>query len=120
MPRPLFAALPDLARSGNQIVCATHSPILTALPGAQILELSDEGIVSRDWEELELTASWRHFLETPDMNLRYLFERRPREALAADRQAEELPASTQVMLGTEFAHRHFSWANARTGGPDIQ
>jgi predicted ATPase len=68
----LIAVLSDLARSGSQIICATHSPILTALPGAQILELSDEGIVSRDWNELELTASWRHFLEAPEAYLRHL------------------------------------------------
>jgi predicted ATPase len=68
----LIAVLSDLALSGSQIICATHSPILTALPGAQILELSDEGIVNRDWKELELTANWRHFLETPDTYLRHL------------------------------------------------
>jgi predicted ATPase len=68
----LIAVLADLARSGSQVICATHSPILTALPGAKILELSDAGIVSRDWEDLELTANWRHFLEMPDSYLRHL------------------------------------------------
>jgi predicted ATPase len=68
----LIAVLADLARSGSQVVCATHSPLLTALPGAQILELSDKGVVNRDWEELELTANWRQFLETPDTYLRHL------------------------------------------------
>jgi predicted ATPase len=68
----LIAALSDLARSGSQIICATHSPMLTALPGAQILELSDEGIISREWQELELTSNWRHFLERPDTYLRHL------------------------------------------------
>jgi predicted ATPase len=67
----LIATLAELVRSGSQIICATHSPLLTALPGAQILELSEEGIVSRDWEELELTANWRHFLETPDTFLHH-------------------------------------------------
>jgi predicted ATPase len=47
--------------------------LLTALPGAQILELSVEGIIGRDWAELELTANWRHFLETPEAYLRHLF-----------------------------------------------
>jgi predicted ATPase len=70
----LIAVLADLARSGSQVICATHSPILTALPGAQILELSEEGIVCRNWEELELTANCRHFLETPDIFLRHLFD----------------------------------------------
>lgn len=53
----LIAVVADLAQSGSQVIRATHSPILTALPGTQILEWSDEGIVSRDWEELELTDS---------------------------------------------------------------
>jgi predicted ATPase len=70
----LLAVLGDLARSGSQIICATHSPLLTALPGAHILELSDRGIASRNWEELELTASWRHFLDTPDAYLRHLLD----------------------------------------------
>src|SRR5580658_10394424 len=70
----LLAVLADLARSGSQVICATHSPLLTALPGAHILELSDRGIASRNWEELELTANWRHFLDTPDVYLRHLLE----------------------------------------------
>jgi predicted ATPase len=68
----LLAVLADLARSGSQIICATHSPLLTALPGAHILELSDEGIDSRHWEELEVTTNWRHFLDAPDTYLRHL------------------------------------------------
>jgi predicted ATPase len=68
----LLAVLADLARSGSQIICATHSPLLTALPGADILELSDGGISRRNWEELELTMNWRHFLDTPDAYLRHL------------------------------------------------
>jgi predicted ATPase len=46
----LIAALADLAQSGSQIIRATQSPMLTALPAAQILELPDDGIISRDWE----------------------------------------------------------------------
>jgi predicted ATPase len=76
----LIAVLSDPARSGSQIICATHSPMLTALPGAQILELSYDGIVSRDWEELELTANWRHFLETPDTYLRHLLNDEERDS----------------------------------------
>jgi predicted ATPase len=68
----LLGVLADLGQSGSQIICATHSPLLTALPGAQILELSDEGIARRSWEELELTTNWRHFLDAPDTYLRYL------------------------------------------------
>jgi predicted ATPase len=68
----LMAALADLAQSGSQIICATHSPLITALPGSQILELTDTGITSRDWAELELTENWRSFLQTPELWLRHL------------------------------------------------
>jgi predicted ATPase len=70
----LIAVLTDLARSGSQIICATHSPLLTAMSGAQIMQLSDEGITIRNWEELELTVNWRHFLETPEAYLRHLID----------------------------------------------
>ena len=32
----LVGLLDELARAGGQVVCATHSPLLTALPGAAI------------------------------------------------------------------------------------
>jgi predicted ATPase len=35
----LAAMLHDLAASGSQLVVATHSPILAAIPGARLLEL---------------------------------------------------------------------------------
>ena len=40
----LVATLHDLAASGAQVLCATHSPLLAALPGAQILEIGPWGI----------------------------------------------------------------------------
>ncbi len=40
----LLALFHDLARDGSQVLCATHSPLLTALPGATILELGEYGI----------------------------------------------------------------------------
>jgi predicted ATPase len=36
---PLLAALKDLAADGAQVVIATHSPLLAALPGAHMLEV---------------------------------------------------------------------------------
>ena len=68
----LIAVLDELARGGSQVICATHSPLLTSLPGAQILELSDEGISPRRWRDLDLTKSWTRFLEEPDSYLKYL------------------------------------------------
>lgn len=68
----LMSVLDQLARQGSQIICATHSPLLTALPGAQIMELSEGGIAPRTWRELDLTANWQRFIEEPDVYLRHL------------------------------------------------
>jgi predicted ATPase len=51
---------------------STHSPLLAALPGAQILELGDWGYRRREWEGLELVADWQRFLAAPQRYLRHL------------------------------------------------
>jgi predicted ATPase len=56
----------DLLRSKDaQVVVATHSPLLTALPGATILELGAHGIRRTTWDELEVVTHWRSFLSRP-------------------------------------------------------
>ncbi len=44
---------------------ATHSPLLAAAPGATVLELTEDGIMATDWDELELVRDWREFLTAP-------------------------------------------------------
>ncbi len=62
----LLYRLVDLAGTGGgQVIYSTHSPLVAALPGAQILELSDDGIRERAWEELEMVSLWRAFLGNP-------------------------------------------------------
>lgn len=68
----LVALLHDLAREHSQVVVATHSPIIAAVPGAHILELGEWGIRPSRWADLELVASWRGFLEDPGLYLRHL------------------------------------------------
>jgi predicted ATPase len=68
----LMSVLDELADAGSQVICATHSPLLTALPGAQILELTQSGIAPRTWRELELTTNWIQFLDAPNAFLRHL------------------------------------------------
>ncbi len=41
-----------VAGEGGQIICATHSPILTGLPGAEIVELGDHGARVNEWAKL--------------------------------------------------------------------
>jgi predicted ATPase len=68
----LVALLHDLAHEGSQVVVATHSPIVAAVPGAHVLELGDWGIREARWGDLEIVHSWRDFLNDPTQHLRYL------------------------------------------------
>jgi predicted ATPase len=68
----LLALMDDLRERGSQVICATHSPVLAALPGAQILELSHRGIETVQWQALELVDHWRRFLNHPDSYLRHI------------------------------------------------
>jgi predicted ATPase len=72
----LVALLHDLA-AGGQVIVATHSPVVAAIPGARILELGDWGIRPSSWDQLELVASWRQFLTRPQSFLRHLVDQSP-------------------------------------------
>ncbi len=57
--------LAQLRTDGVQVLMATHSPVLSATPGAQIIELDDEGFQPRRWDELMVVALYRRFLADP-------------------------------------------------------
>lgn len=68
----LLTVMDGIRAAGGQAIGSTHSPVLTSLPGAGILELSSAGIRPRRWAELDLVENWRAFLSTPDAFLREL------------------------------------------------
>jgi predicted ATPase len=68
----LMGTLADVVDSGGQVICATHSPVLTALPGASVLQLGERGIERTSWAELDLVQHWRAFLDEPGRYLRHL------------------------------------------------
>jgi len=70
----LVRVLHDAVRTGSQVICATHSPLLTAIPGARILELTDDGMHEREWEELEIVMHWRRYLQDPHAYLRHVLD----------------------------------------------
>jgi predicted ATPase len=53
----LAATLHDLAASESQLVVATHSPVLAAVPGARLLGLGAWGIRPASWEDLDLVIA---------------------------------------------------------------
>jgi predicted ATPase len=70
----LAGVLYDLAAAGSQVVVATHSPVVAAVPGASLLELGPWGIRPATWEDLGLVVAWRQFMRDPQPFFRHLFE----------------------------------------------
>ena len=68
----LLALLLDAANNGSQIIAATHSPILMALPGATILDFDQHPPTPIDWEDVEHVSITKAFLGNPDAFLRHL------------------------------------------------
>ena len=71
----LLAMLADMVARGGQFVVATHSPILLAYPGAQIVtfdRVPPAEVSYADLEGVQLTAS---FLADPERYLRHLVAR---------------------------------------------
>lgn len=68
----LVALMHELGRSGAQVVCATHSPILASTPGADIVEVGEHGLRRTKWADLQLVDHWRRYLGNPAAYLRHL------------------------------------------------
>lgn len=70
----LMRMLAEAVAAGSQFVIATHSPILMALPGAQILLAGEGGLQPAAWDELEHVRVTRAFLNAPGAVLGRVFE----------------------------------------------
>jgi predicted ATPase len=70
----LIGALGRLVEDGSQVLCATHSPVLAAMPGATILEVGDWGLRRTTWQELELVEHWKAYLDAPGRYLRHVLD----------------------------------------------
>jgi predicted ATPase len=68
----LLQIMVDMRAAGSQILLATHSPVLAAVPGARILHLDDAGISEVAYDDAEVVTAWRSFLDAPDRYLRHL------------------------------------------------
>jgi predicted ATPase len=68
----LLALLKDRVQHDCQFVIATHSPLLLALPGAEILLLEGDRIQPTAYDELEHVRLTRAFLANPERFLRHL------------------------------------------------
>ncbi|AIY17676.1 AAA family ATPase [Pimelobacter simplex] len=70
----LISVLDRVVGEGGQVLCATHSPVLAAMPGATILEVGDAGLHRTTWAELDLVQHWRRYLDDPQRYLRHVLD----------------------------------------------
>ncbi len=68
----LLSEIHRLAQNNSQFIIATHSPILMAYPGAQILQFSEAGIEEVAYEQTEHYAITKAFLNAPEKYVHYL------------------------------------------------
>ncbi len=70
----LMTEIHRLVEMDSQFIIATHSPILMAFPGAEILELSAEGVQKVSYQETEHYQITKQFLDDPQRMLHYLLK----------------------------------------------
>jgi predicted ATPase len=74
----LSGLLADIAADPrSQVLLATHSPILSAIPGATIYEVGPWGLRRSRWADLPLVRHWQLFLREPDTYLDHINPSRP-------------------------------------------
>ena len=70
----LMALVHELVEKESQFIIATHSPILMAYPGAQVIQLTEDSIETVPYKETEHYVLTKQFLNNPERMLKYLLE----------------------------------------------
>ena len=70
----LLYLIDEQIKQGSQFIIASHSPILTAHPEAEIFHIQAEGIEKIAYEEVENVAFMQHFMADPQRFMYYTFE----------------------------------------------
>ena len=68
----LLRRMHDLAEEGSQLIVATHSPILVALPNSLIYALDEDGVHRVNYDDVPNVQLYRSFLEDPERYLHHL------------------------------------------------
>ncbi len=67
-----LSAQKETINLNGQFIIATHSPILMAFPGAELLSFDHTPIKNVNWDSLEHVRLTRDFLNNPKNYLRHL------------------------------------------------
>ena len=68
----LICEIDRLLKADSQFIIATHSPLLMAFPGAQVLYITEKGIEPVSFKETEHYKLTLRFLEDPERMMGYL------------------------------------------------
>ena len=69
----LMCHIHELEKKNSQFIISTHSPILMAYPGAEVLYLTQDGIKSVSYQQTEHYRITKQFLNAPEQMCKYLF-----------------------------------------------
>lgn len=70
----LMYRMMELVDDESQFVVSTHSPMLLAFPGADVIQIDAQGFSHVDYRETDHYQIARRFLEDPERMLGYMFE----------------------------------------------
>lgn len=62
----LLIRINELVNLNSQFIIATHSPILLAIPNAEILEITEKGILPKEYFETEHFKTMKNFFENTE------------------------------------------------------
>lgn len=68
----LMVLMNELVENHSQFIIATHSPMLMAFPGAQVVELTEDGIRTVPYRQTEHYQLTKRFLDNPEKMLEML------------------------------------------------
>lgn len=70
----LMCYMQELVNKDSQFIISTHSPILMTFPGAEVLEITEDGIESVDYKKTEHFIVTKRFMDAPEKMLQSLLK----------------------------------------------
>ena len=62
----LMYCMKELVQKNSQFIVSTHTPILMTFPGAEVLEITEDGIQSVDYKDTEHFMITKRFMDAPE------------------------------------------------------